>query len=318
MNRNIIAWSLIALLAAFGAACNDDDNKPDGSENPGEELKPVVLPANARVENIADVTAILVWDGSSTEYEVEMNTKVLPATRSISYGLKGLTPETTYSWKVRSKEGERYSEWVSGPDFTTTSVIDYTKGWPGEWQAADFKLTLIVAGMGVNAGTFLPEDMLNPHIDVTIEKKPESIDRILFSAPRLQEISPDFKKIEARIEDNQMNVLDKLNDTLIAPLEYPLSVEDLPEEIAEVVLKLIEELPSLGEDIKALKINNIGIIMEEMNLSGQLKTDNEIPVKFAVSGKFLLETDNALVNTLLKLLSLTVSVDAGMTLYPKQ
>lgn len=319
MKRNLILWSLIALLAALGAACNDgDDNTSDDSSEKGD-LKPVVLPTNPRIEELSDVTVVLTWDGNSSGYEVEMNKEVLPATQSISYGLKGLTPETTYTWKVRSKEGQRYSEWVNGPDFTTTAIIDNTKNWQGNWKGTDFQLNLFVLGSSLPVTTFLPQEVLGKIVEVDITKKDGSSDRIFFSSPRLQEIMPTLPlQLEAQIKANHISILDNVSDTLIADLDYPLSIDNLPEEVSKVVRDMIEQIPLIGEIFEDIKINQLGIVMEGLNLSGQLKDNNELPVNFSVNGKFLVETDNALVNTALNLLPLNVSLDAKMTLNRNQ
>ncbi len=315
MKKNLTIWILFVLLAAFLGACNDDEDILDNGGT--EELKPVVLPANPRVEKITDLSAVLVWDGTSSEYEIEWNGEIL-LTKSISYGLEGLTPEQTYSWKVRSKEDERYSEWVNGTDFTTLKFVDKTIGWPGEWQGTDFVLDMTLLGMTVPVTTFLPDEVLQGKIEVKIEKKEGTIDKILFTSPRLQEILPELPKyVEGQVKEDRMSVLTNVTDTIIADLDYPISIENLPEDIKDAVNGLIADIPLLGEFIGDIKIEKVGIILENLNLGGQLQEGNKIPVTFTIGGKFYLVTDNALINTALKLLPMSVSLDAGMTLYPK-
>lgn len=321
MKKNLTIWTLIALLAAFGAACNDDDNKPGGTDDPGEELKPVVAPSNPRVVNLTDVTAILTWDGSSSAYEVEWGGETLP-TESTSYGVEGLTPETTYNWKVRSKEGERYSEWVEAKAFTTEELIDYTKGWVGNWAGTDFSLNLTVLGIGAPMESFLPEDVLQQTVNVTIKKKEGTVDRILFDMSRLQEISGNFpREVEGRITGNRMSVLSDLKDTLRPKdIEFPLTIDKLPPEIKEMVDTVLVEIPFLGEALGNFQLSDMGIVLTGLSLSGELgeATENEMKVNFSIVGKFYLLTDNTFVNVALKLLPLTVSMDAKMTLSPKQ
>lgn len=319
MKTNLTIWTLIALL--FGAACNDGDDKPDGTDNPGEELKPVVAPSNPRVVNLTDMTAILTWDGSSSAYEVEWGGETLP-TESTSYGVEGLTPETTYNWKVRSKEGNRYSEWEEAKAFTTEDLIDYTKGWIGNWGGTDFSLKLTVLGIGAPVESFLPEDVLQQAIDVTIKKKEGTIDRILFDMSRLQEISEKFpREVEGRITGNQMSVLSDLKDTLRPKgIDFPLTIDKLPPEVKELVDSVLTEIPILGEIIGDIQITDLGIVLTGLNLSGELDEEavNKMKMNFSIGGKFHLVTDNGLANAALGILPLTVSIDAKMNLSLKQ
>jgi len=317
MRQNFRIWSLIALLATLGAACHDDDNNDPDPDGPDVQ-KPLVLPTNTRVEKLSDASAILVWDGTSSEYDVEMNSEVV-TTKSISCGFKDLQPETTYSWKVRSREGERYSEWVAGPDFTTLGLMDQVKGWPGEWIGSDFRLQLMVLNFKLPVTDVIPGwDESNQKIDVTITPKQGSTDRILFSSSRLQEILPNLPAaIEARVEGDRMSIVEDFRDTLIAPLEYPVSIENLPEEIAEVVAKVIEEVPVIGDMVKDIQINKLGVTLEDFNLRGQMK-DNFVKVNFSAGGRFLLETNSELLNVALKVLPLTAALEANMTLSPKE
>lgn len=321
MKKNLTIWTLIALLAAFGAACNDGDDKPGGTDNLGEELKPVVAPSNPRVVNLTDMTAILTWDGSSSAYEVEWGGETLP-TESTSYGVEGLTPETTYNWKVRSKEGNRYSEWVEAKAFTTEDLIDYTKGWIGNWGGTDFSLKLTVLGIGAPVESFLPEDVLQQAIDVAIKKKEGTIDRILFDMSRLQEISEKFpREVEGRITGNQMSVLSDLKDTLRPKgIDFPLTIDKLPPEVKELVDSVLTEIPILGEIIGDIQITDLGIVLTGLNLSGELDEEavNKMKMNFSIGGKFHLVTDNGLANAALGILPLTVSIDAKMNLSLKQ
>lgn len=321
MKKNLTIWTLIALLAALGAACNDGDDKPGGTDDPGEELKPVVAPSNPRVVNLTDMTAILTWDGSSTAYEVEWGGETLP-TQSTSYGVEGLIPETTYNWKVRSKEGNRYSEWVEAQAFTTEDLIDYTKGWIGNWGGTDFSLKLTVLGIAAPVESFLPEDVLQQAIDVTIKKKEGTIDRILFDMSRLQEISEKFpREVEGRITGNQMSVLSDLKDTLRPQgVDFPLTIDKLPPEVKELVDSVLVEIPILGEIVGDIQITDLGIVLTGLSLSGELseEAENKMKINFSIGGKFHLVTDNGLANAALGILPLTVSIDAKMTLSLKQ
>ena len=181
MKKHIIFLTLTALLAAFVAACNDNGTDDGGKDDAGE-LKPVVAPSNLRVENLLDMSAVLVWDGENSEYEVEWNGTMMLVTPSISFGIDSLTPETSYTWKVRAKEGERYSEWVDGPAFTTLELIDYTQGWVGNWKASNLKLTMMVGSMGLPVENFIPQSLLE-NVKVQIEKVGGEIDEVNIAVP---------------------------------------------------------------------------------------------------------------------------------------
>ncbi len=76
-------------------------------------------PTDLAFEDVKDVTAVLTWAGEATTYEVAVGDAAAVPVTGKKYTATDLTPETTYNWKVRAKDGELYSEWVEGAPFTT-------------------------------------------------------------------------------------------------------------------------------------------------------------------------------------------------------
>lgn len=306
MNKDRIIWSFIALLLVFGGGACSDDDEP-GREEGREELKPVVLPGNLSVAEISDMTAILVWEGEATEYEVEFNDQTLP-TQSISYGLKDLVPQTIYSWRVRSREGKRYSEWVKGPDFTTLQTVDYTGGWPGVWKASDFKLEIASQGVSIPVDMFIPDDILNRNIGVTIKKKEGTADRILLDCPDLETILPVPLTMDVGVKDDEISFIRVLDASIKAPIKEPIKISDLP---------FISEIPALSDLLKDAKITEMSIVLQNMSVYARL-IEEKIPFDLSITGKFQIMTDDEAVNMLLSLIPVSVSINAGMTLTPQE
>ena len=319
MKKHIIFLTLTALLAAFVAACNDNGTDDGGKDDAGE-LKPVVAPSNLRVENLQDMSAVLVWDGENSEYEVDLNGTKMLVTPSISFGIDSLTPETSYTWKVRAKEGERYSEWVDGPAFTTLELIDYTQGWVGNWKASNLKLTMMVGSMGLPVENFIPQSLLE-NVKVQIEKVGGEIDEVNIAVPALKELLPSFTGMKARVEDDVMNVVTTtLADTLRPtdesgePLEFPLGFESLPDTIRNVIEDLGGSLLD-SLQIDTMKITEMYVLTQDLSFNGTMKGE-QIDMDFTIGGKFVFGINNDLINILLSLVRATVTFDAGMTLIP--
>ncbi len=102
-------------------------------------------PTNLKVTGVTDKSAILSWEHADVGaiHEVVINDGAAIEVASIGYNAVGLTPETRYTWKVRSKiEGGQWSEWVDGPEFTTSADIgDSTRlvsGKVTEWYGDEY------------------------------------------------------------------------------------------------------------------------------------------------------------------------------------
>ncbi len=313
MKKHIIFLTLTALLAAFVAACNDNGTDDGGKDDAGEELKQVVTPSNLRIESQLDVSAVLAWDGENSEYEVEWNGEVLPATQSISYGIENLTPETTYTWKVRAKEGERYSEWVEGPAVTTLELIDYTQGWIGEWQASDFVMQTMVNGtveLPVNA--FFEE--LPQNVSFSITQLPEASDEIEIRSSTLTEMWQVFPAMRATVRNGSVLVTDEVADVLETKLELPIPYTELPEEWRSAVEELIGSLAD-PEALDTLAITEMSVETQDLDFRASMK-ESELSAQFSIDGKLSLTVNNDLVNALLAVVPPSVTFKATMTLKP--
>jgi len=87
----------------------------------------VTIPTNLVVSNIATTSALLTWwtEVDASEIMIDGNiyytyTPYSPVNNC--YFLTNLTEGKQYTWKVRSREGSNYSDWVGGPNFTTTQT----------------------------------------------------------------------------------------------------------------------------------------------------------------------------------------------------
>jgi hypothetical protein len=97
------------------------------------------------------------WEGNATEYELAYTPTdgeevILSEPVTSGYTKMNLAYETEYTWKVRAKVGEYYSDWVDGPAVTTgedpntppvqpegaTVVLNIPDSDPVTWSAGEF------------------------------------------------------------------------------------------------------------------------------------------------------------------------------------
>ena len=121
MSKRIVLKSLWA-VATVGvvlsiSSCGD---KPKDT--------PVSPPTNLSVTDITETSAKLLWSGTADSYEILLSSQHVtdvPFTSTTNSCLvTNLTENTPYSWKVRAKKGDKYSDWVTGPNFTTVQIPD--------------------------------------------------------------------------------------------------------------------------------------------------------------------------------------------------
>ena len=86
-------------------------------------LEDVPTPSALAVSNVTWGTAVLSWteNGEATAWEICLNDNEnnLIAADSNPFTVEGLTPETTYTAKVRAISGEKKSKWSEEAEFTT-------------------------------------------------------------------------------------------------------------------------------------------------------------------------------------------------------
>ncbi|MDR3185149.1 MAG: fibronectin type III domain-containing protein [Prevotellaceae bacterium] len=118
------AGLILALCGlAFVASCDKDENNKDENNKSA-----VALPSGLTVGAITATTAELFWTSDTTEFEVRLGENGMQPSTFTSiitpnFRASSLTPNTIYTWQVRAKKGEAYSEWVAGQMFTTNTPI---------------------------------------------------------------------------------------------------------------------------------------------------------------------------------------------------
>jgi hypothetical protein len=114
-----LAFALCGL--ALVASCSkDDDNNTDDNGNGTVTL---AAPTGLTVGEVTQTTAHLSWSASegASSYELKVDENASLTLTSGSYTVTDLNPATTYTWQVRAKSAETYSEWVSGANFVTAA-----------------------------------------------------------------------------------------------------------------------------------------------------------------------------------------------------
>lgn len=98
----------------------------DWTSGPGfttSEVSSVPAPTDLDVTDITNSSATLSWqhpDADSHEVSID-DGEALPVI-GLSHSASGLTPSTTYKWKVRSCKNGEWSDWAEGKEFTTEAV----------------------------------------------------------------------------------------------------------------------------------------------------------------------------------------------------
>ena len=92
----------------------------------GVKDEPTVIeaPTNLAVNDIYFDGATLRWNAARgiITYQVRINSGTEIDITSTQYVASGLEAETSQNWEVRSRVGDNFSEWISGPAFSTTAV----------------------------------------------------------------------------------------------------------------------------------------------------------------------------------------------------
>ncbi|MDR1681063.1 MAG: hypothetical protein LBS12_04675 [Prevotellaceae bacterium] len=104
----ILAFAVCGLT--FIASCDKNDD--------GET--PVATPSNLTASDITPTGAVLSWTSAEPAVEVKIGDATHPVTGA-AYTASELTPNTAYTWQVRAKNGDRYSEWATS-SFTTAET----------------------------------------------------------------------------------------------------------------------------------------------------------------------------------------------------
>ncbi len=97
------------------------------------------VPTGLTATEVTDKSAILSWQHADADsHEVRLNNgEAIPVT-GLTHTATGLDPETLYNWQVRSTKDGVWSDWATGPQFTTeieTTIFPYSFGrcWGDAW-----------------------------------------------------------------------------------------------------------------------------------------------------------------------------------------
>ncbi len=118
MKIHIKFLSMFLIMCGIVAlnSCNQGTGghgNPDPIQNPD-------TPSNLAVSNITHDSATLSWQHADADsHEVVVGDAAAVTVTSLSYEVSGLTPETAYTWKVRSSKNNIWSQWAEGDEFTT-------------------------------------------------------------------------------------------------------------------------------------------------------------------------------------------------------
>ncbi|MBM4162189.1 MAG: fibronectin type III domain-containing protein, partial [Ignavibacteria bacterium] len=108
---------IAALSLALVLLCANTARAQGGNPDP---------PSNPQVGNVTSTSAALSWAQGSpgVKYEVIVSPGNIFFTNlnSTSLELGSLAASTAYSWQVRSTRGNKSSNWVQGPAFTTSAA----------------------------------------------------------------------------------------------------------------------------------------------------------------------------------------------------
>ena len=123
------------------------------------EIPSCYTPSDLTVSNVTARTADLSWtpnpNGSERSWQIMVNeSQTITVNSTPSYSFTGLTPETTYSVKVRANCGDSYSDWTDAVSFTTdpscfdptnVTISDITPvsavvGWTSDANSYDMQL----------------------------------------------------------------------------------------------------------------------------------------------------------------------------------
>lgn len=119
--------SVLIAVSAIAALSSCDPEKKDTTVAPPEKLE---------VVKKSDKTAELRWLGDAHIYEMIISPKPESLDGARTYGtitrtsepeivnghshiVTDLIAETTYTWKIRARRDDIFSDWVEGPEFTT-------------------------------------------------------------------------------------------------------------------------------------------------------------------------------------------------------
>ena len=88
-----------------------------------------MVPTELTVVSVTTTTAELTWTSSSTAWQIQVNEEEPIDVTAIPYTLEGLTPATTYTFKVRANCDGSYTDWSNAESFTTDCGVIAAEGY---------------------------------------------------------------------------------------------------------------------------------------------------------------------------------------------
>ena len=93
-----------------------------------------MVPTELTAVSFTTTTAVLTWTSSSTAWQIQVNEEEPIDVTAIPYTLEGLTPATTYTFKVRAYCDDSYTEWSNAASFTTECDAITTFPWSEDFE----------------------------------------------------------------------------------------------------------------------------------------------------------------------------------------
>jgi hypothetical protein len=85
-------------------------------------------PTSPAVSSVTKNTATFTWEGTDPTYELSISAAgsevVNETVNGTTFTCYTLTPETAYTWRVRTNVDNATSDWVAGPGFTTSAAVN--------------------------------------------------------------------------------------------------------------------------------------------------------------------------------------------------
>ena len=94
-----------------------------------------MVPTELTAVSVTTTTAVLTWTSSSTAWQIQVNEEEPIEVTSIPYTLEGLTPATTYTFKVRANCDGTYTDWSNAMSFATDCDAITTFPWSEDFES---------------------------------------------------------------------------------------------------------------------------------------------------------------------------------------
>lgn len=112
------SWKVQAIKGGIESAWAVGEEFTTPAEDP-ETAKP----ADLKTVDVTKNSAKFTWKHDDADvHQISINNQTPKEVTEPAFEVTGLTPDTEYTWKVRSGKNDAWSEWVEGAAFTTLSA----------------------------------------------------------------------------------------------------------------------------------------------------------------------------------------------------